>query len=164
MKIAVLLTLGVALLLAACSGDDRSPTQPPTILYSFEDPDVWRGSSTITAVSAPAPCAAQEQQRIGEVSKRSFYVDRSGSSIVFTTEFGPDVGYVGTVDGNEFRAEDPGGPTSHPSACGAVTSVYGGIEGRFSEDQRTIWAREFWALRLEAGGEIRWIFELTLER
>jgi hypothetical protein len=166
--------LGFALLLSACSDDYRSPTQPPTIETSQpptietsaedEVEDAWRGSSIVTAVTGPEPCAAEERRRlVGQVWERSFSIDVSGTAIIFTTVHDPSVGYVGTIEGNEFSAEDRGS-SSATSACGRAASYYAGLTGRFSEDQRTITAREFWALRLESGGELRTMFEMTLER
>ncbi len=47
-------------------------------------------------------------------------------------------------------------------AC--VDTTYGGLSGRFSENEKSIVATEFWAWPLRDGsGEIRWVFELELE-
>ncbi len=167
-------TLGLALLLAACSDDYRSPTQPPRVETSAEDAgeapvpvaeeDAWQGSSIVTAVTGPEPCVEEERRRLlGQVWERSFSIDVSGPAITFWTVHDPSFGYVGTIEGNEFSAEDRGG-SSATSSCGRAASYYAGLTGRFSEDRRTITAREFWVLHLVSGGEIRTMFDLTLER
>jgi hypothetical protein len=114
-------------------------------------------------VTGPSACVAAEQDRYGTM-ERSFVIERSGRDITLRTYRGPDVNYTGKVRGNEFSAEDPGAATRWSSACGTVTSYYAGIQGRFAEDGRSVTATEFWASRLESGGEIRWDFDLKLAR
>jgi hypothetical protein len=153
--------VGSALVLSACSGGHPSPTQPPAARP--DTTDVWVGTSTLTAVSGPGSCVAEEQNRYGTM-ERSFVIDRAGADIRFATRRGPDVGYAGTMRENQFSGVDPGAATRWTSACGTVTSYYGGIEGRFAADERSLAATEFWAARLESGGELRWEFDLKLAR
>jgi hypothetical protein len=154
--------VGCALLFIACSGDHASPTQPPQARP--DTTTAWIGNSTVIAVTGPDACVAAEQDRYGTILERGFVIDRSGADITLVSNRGPDVGYVGNVRGNAFTAEDPGAASVWTSACGTVISYYGGIEGRFSDDGRSLDATEFWAARLESGGELRWDFELKLAR
>ena len=150
-----------ALLLSACSGDHASPTQPGSA-----PPDTttaWIGNSSVIAVTGPDACVAAEQDRYGAM-ERSFVINRAGTDITLRTSRRPVVSYVGKVRGNRFTAEDPGTARRWTSACGTATSYYAGIEGRFSDDGRTLTATEFWASRLATGGELRWDFELKLAR
>jgi hypothetical protein len=153
--------VGCSLLISACSGEHASPTQPPAT--RSDATDTWIGSSTLTAVTGPGACVAEEQNRYGTM-ERSFVIDRSGADITFRRNRGPDVGYVGTVRGNQFGGADAGAATRWTSACGTVISHYGGIEGRFAADGKSLNATEFWAARLESGGELRWEFDLKLAR
>lgn len=173
-KLTSVMALVSGLLASGCGGEPSSPTAPSSTTAPMPvpaaDQSVWQGSSQIAEIVGPDPCVAEDLSRVGEVRDRSFEMTRSGSSLTLVDAERPDVVYDAVVSGREFLGrdvvtgrEDAGTLISQPLLCRSLES-FGLIEGRLTEGERFLSARESRVLSTDAGDEVRWIFDLSLAR
>ena len=154
----------VLLLTVSCRGHDvASPVEPPLPAVQLWSLD-WSG----TSVTGANNCFKEEAQQTihdeGGIAD-DLEITIAGSSIDLYWVPG-DILYSGTLQGTDFEATAGEADGSYRCRDGTVLfyHLHVGVDGRFTDDQRNLSAREVWRYELEVGGAIAYNYDWIARR